>query len=165
MSGGKAYLRHHIAVCDGDAWSGTFMWALVRFLAGTDRPAVFVDNFGVSRDGIARTRNDWGDDLGATSKQMRRILEVCTERGRIVRAQRAWGKYRFNRMHVAVTDEYMAELAKCIQLEVPAYRHQKMVKPATVKSDEKGHPGATPVGPSGPFLVADEGHPTWPAKG
>ena len=138
------------------------MWALVRFLAGTDNPAVFTDNFGESRDGIARTRNDWGDDLGATPKQMRRILEVCTERGRIVRAQRAWGKYRLNRMHVAVTDEYMAELAKCIQMGVVAYRDQKAAKPVTVKSDAKGHPGATPLGPSGPSHSV---HPTWPTKG
>ena len=73
--------------------------------------------FGIAREGIARTRNDWAEELGATPKQIRRVLEKAEHDLQfMVRAQRGWGKYRVNRMHLAVTEKYAEELAKCVKM-------------------------------------------------
>ena len=93
----KPFQKHHIAVCGGDALVGIFMHHLTRFLERTDDPTQFLDDFGIAREGIARTRNDWAEELGATPKQIRRVLEKAEHDLQfMVRAQRGWGKYRVN---------------------------------------------------------------------
>jgi hypothetical protein len=117
----KPYQRHHTAVCHGDAALGLFMYRLTRFLASASKPAKFVDDFGIRREGIAQTWATWADELGITLKQFRRVLEKGEDLGFAIRAQRAWGPYRVNRMHVAVTKSYVAELARCVSLGPTAY--------------------------------------------
>ena len=69
----KPYQRHHTAVCHGDAALGLFMYRLTRFLASASKPAKFMDDFGIRREGIAQTWATWADELGITLKQFRRI--------------------------------------------------------------------------------------------
>lgn len=123
MSGGP-YPRHHRAVC-GDADLASFMSCLLRFLAGARGPACFVDDDGIEREGIARTWEQWADELGLSIKQVRRILELATRLGYIVRARRTWGTHRVIRTHVAVTDVYVNELTRCVALDTKAYRQGK----------------------------------------
>ena len=117
----KPYQRHHTAVCHGDAALGLFMYRLTRFLASASRPAKFMDDFGIRREGIAQTWATWADELGITLKQFRRVLEKGEDLGFGVRAQRAWGPHRVNRLHVAVTEAYVAELARCVRLGPTVY--------------------------------------------
>ncbi len=159
----KPFQKHHIAVCGGDALVGMLMHHLTRFLECTDNPTQFVDDFGIAREGIARTRNDWAEELGATPKQIRRVLEKAERDLQfMVRAQRGWGKYRVNRMHLAVTERYAKELAKCVKMGVAAYREHLR---AEQNSKAKGQVGAKLVGPSGPSDAVFQGQDTWPAWG
>lgn len=124
----KPYQRYHNAVCK-DSSLAFFMFCLSRFLAGTDDPALFTDDDGVERQGIARTWEQWAEDLGLTLKQFRRVLEKAVRLGYIVRArrsytvrtQRSWNRFSVIRLHVAITDTYLNELTQSVSLGTKAY--------------------------------------------
>ena len=116
----KPYPGHHAAVCGNDHLLAKFMYHVSSFLAGTPKAARFIDDDGIERDGIARTWNQWEEELGVTRKMFRGVRARAIRNGYIVRARRAWnGEIR---LHVAVTEAYVVELTRCVSLGPKAYR-------------------------------------------
>ena len=155
------YQRHHTAVC-GDAALGIFMQHLSRFFAGAKCPARFTDGAGVEREGIARTWEQWAEELGLSLKQFRRVLEKAVRLGYIVRARRTWGKYRVIRLHVAITTAYVNELTRCVALGTKAYlKATGAPHPLTVGETEGQYAGA----PLGNTNLPTEGNTVLPTEG
>jgi hypothetical protein len=98
------------------------MYHLSNFLAGTPNPAHFTDNDGVSREGIARLKDEWAEELGLSEKQFRLVLKKAEALGFIVRARRLRRGYHVFCLHVAVTEKYNTELTRCVSLGPKAYR-------------------------------------------
>jgi hypothetical protein len=154
----KPYQRHHTAVCHGDAALGLFMRKLTSFLAGTGKPAKFKDDFGIEREGIAATREWWADELGLTHKQVTRILHKAdNELGYTVRAVRSWGRHRVTRLHIAVTEAYLAELTLCAKIGPTAYL--KSLKSKTKGLGQRAQVGTVSVPPEGTVSVPAVGTP------
>jgi hypothetical protein len=154
----QPYQRHHTAVC-GDAALGIFMQHLSRFLAGATCPARFVDDAGVERDGIARTWDQWAEELGLTRKQFRRVLEKATALSYVVRARRTWGTYRVIRLHVAITNAYVDELTRCVALGATAYLKATR---AVRRHDPEGHNDIAQMGNTN---LPTEGNTMLPTEG
>lgn len=159
----RPYEKHHTAVCNGDAASGNFMRHLVQFLARTEEPAHFVDDNDIARVGIARTWEQWQDELGLTQKMFRRVLEKAEHLDFIVRARRAWGPYRVIRLHVAVTEKYIAELTRCVARGPKAYYTASKTARQSAISNTEGqdhiaHLGSTMLPTEGKTVLPTEGN-------
>lgn len=125
----RIFQRHHMAVCRTDVALGLFLSYLSRFVSGTEHPAIFTDDDGIKREGIARTWQQWAEELGFTLKRFRRVLEKAETLGYIVRARRVWGTSRVIRLHVAITPAYANELKRCAELGIAKYTAIKRAEP------------------------------------
>lgn len=155
-------IDHHRAVC-GEGDLALFMFGLARFQATVSDPPRFADKAGVERTWIAYTWQQWADDRGLSFKRVRRILEKGEDLAYIERARRAWGQHRVIRLHVTITDAYIAELTRCVHLGPKAYlkarkdaRQQSAA--ATSGQDHIAHLGKTTLPTEGKTTLPTEGN-------